>query len=87
MQQLLGHYATGNDFTTPNISANTTYYVDVTSNGCTSSKTAVFLATINTIPTITSSPGSRCGSGRVLLQAAALRLAVNCTQMLKVEQR
>jgi PKD repeat protein len=42
---------TGATFTTPSISTNTTYYVEVTSNGCTSARTAV-LATVNTNPTV-----------------------------------
>ncbi len=42
---------TGAAFTSPSISANTTYYVEVTSNGCTSARTAV-LATVNTNPTV-----------------------------------
>ena len=42
---------TGATFTTPSITTNTTYYVEVTSNGCTSSRTAV-LSTINTNPTV-----------------------------------
>jgi PKD repeat protein len=42
---------TGTTFTTPSISANTTYYAEVTLNGCTSARTAV-LATINTNPTV-----------------------------------
>jgi gliding motility-associated-like protein len=57
---------TVNTYTTPFLSATTTYYVDA---GC-SNRTAV-TATINTIPTITTtnSPVSRCGSGMVTLQA------------------
>jgi PKD repeat protein len=47
---------TGVTFTTPSISTNTTYYVEVTSNGCTSARTAV-LATV-TNPTVTN-PGSQ----------------------------
>jgi PKD repeat protein len=42
---------TGTTFTTPSISVNTTYYAEVTSNGCTSARTAV-LATINTNPIV-----------------------------------
>ena len=48
---------TGASFTTPSISTNTTYYVGVTSNGCTSARTAV-LATVNTNPTVTN-PGTQ----------------------------
>lgn len=59
---------TGNAYTTPVLTTTTTYYVDA---GC-SSRTPV-TATINTIPTITSTntPVSRCGSGPVSLQATA----------------
>ncbi len=48
---------TGTTFTTPSISTNTTYYAEVTSNGCTSARTAV-LATVNTNPTVTN-PGTQ----------------------------
>ncbi|WP_264560492.1 T9SS type A sorting domain-containing protein [Flavobacterium sp. N2270] len=62
---------TGTSFTTPSLSTTTTYYVEVTNNGCTSSRTAV-IATINTTPTITgTTPANRCGSGTVTLQATA----------------
>ena len=62
--------ATGNNFN-PNLSATTTYYVDATVGGCTSSRTAV-TATINATPTITSTtPASRCDAGSVTLQASA----------------
>lgn len=43
---------TGATFTTPSIGVNTTYYAEVSSNGCTSARTAV-LAAINTNPTVT----------------------------------
>jgi PKD repeat protein len=43
---------TGTTFTTPSINTNTTYYVEVTANGCTSARTAVS-ATINLNPTVT----------------------------------
>ncbi|MFV7234483.1 T9SS type B sorting domain-containing protein [Flavobacterium sp. ZB4R12] len=60
---------TGNTYTTPLLTATTTYYVDA---GCTTSRTAV-TATIYTIPTIiaTNSPVSRCGAGTVTLEAIA----------------
>jgi PKD repeat protein len=48
---------TGATWTTPSISATTTYYAEVTSNGCTSSRTAV-IATINPVPTVTN-PGNK----------------------------
>ena len=40
---------TGTSFSTPSISTTTTYYVDVTLNGCTSPRSSV-IATINTLP-------------------------------------
>jgi len=43
---------TGTSFTTPNITATTTYHVSATANGCTSARTAV-TATIKPNPTVT----------------------------------
>jgi len=48
---------TGASYTTPSISATTTYYVSSTSNGCTSARTPV-VATINPNPTVTN-PGNK----------------------------
>lgn len=43
-------------FTTPSVSTTTTYYVDVTNNGCTSGRTPVIL-TVNSLPSVaTNSP-------------------------------
>lgn len=62
---------TGATYVTPSLTATTTYYVEVTSNNCTSTRTAV-TAIINTIPTIIgTTPASRCGNGSVTLQATA----------------
>lgn len=62
---------TGASFTTPSISSTTIYYADVTLGGCTSARTTV-TATINPVPTITSStPANRCGSGSLVLSATA----------------
>ena len=47
----------GSTFSTPSISTNTTYYAEVTSNGCTSARIPV-LATVNTNPTVTN-PGAQ----------------------------
>ena len=44
--------ATGASFTTPSINANTTYYAEVSSNGCISNRVAV-LATVDVVPTVT----------------------------------
>ncbi len=61
---------TGTNFTTPTISATTTYYVQAANNGCTSARTAV-VATINATPTImATTPASRCGTGTVTLSAS-----------------
>lgn len=57
---------TGDNYTTPSINTTTNYYVDY---GC--PNRIPIIATVNTIPTITSAitPVSRCGSGTVTLQA------------------
>ena len=44
---------TGSSFTTPNISATTSYYVDATDNGITSSPRQLVMATVNSIPVVT----------------------------------
>ncbi|MFV8341696.1 T9SS type B sorting domain-containing protein [Flavobacterium sp. XS2P39] len=60
---------TGNSYTTPSLSITTTYYVEVE---CPMSRIPV-VATVNTIPSITSTntPVSRCGAGSVTLLATA----------------
>jgi gliding motility-associated-like protein len=69
---------TGTSFTTPSLSATTTYYVDATSSGCTTASRTAVTATINTIPTITgTTPGSNCGPGTVTLGAAASAGTIN----------
>ncbi len=68
----------GTSYTTPTISNTTTYYVDATSNGCTSSPRTPVIATINTTPTITgTTPDSRCDAGNVYLGATASAGTVN----------
>ncbi len=68
---------TGPNFT-PNISSTTTYYVDATSNGCTTGSRTPVVATVNTVPTITgTTPGSRCGPGTVNLEATASAGTIN----------
>jgi hypothetical protein len=44
---------TGNDFTTPTISTTTSYWVDGTNNGCTTSTRSEVIATAYSLPTIT----------------------------------
>jgi hypothetical protein len=69
---------TGASFTTPFILVNTTYYVDATNNGCTSATRTAVVATVNAIPTIISTtPGSRAGSGTVILGATASAGTIN----------
>ncbi|MFD2907881.1 beta strand repeat-containing protein, partial [Flavobacterium ardleyense] len=68
---------TGVSFTTPVLSVSKTYYVEVIANGCSSGRVPV-IATVKKVPTITSTtPGSRCGSGTVTLQATASAGTVN----------
>ncbi|RZJ73542.1 PKD domain-containing protein [Flavobacterium sp.] len=69
--------ATGSSFTTPSLSATTTYYVGSSSGSCASPRTAV-TATIKPIPTITATtPNSRCGTGSVTLSATASAGAIS----------
>lgn len=69
--------ATGTSFTTPSITATTTYYVDAT-DGCTNPTRTAIVATINPIPTITSTtPNSRCDTGTVTLGAVASAGTIN----------
>jgi hypothetical protein len=69
---------TGASFTTPSINTTTTYYVDATSNGCTSSSRTAVVATVNTIPTISgTTPLSRCDAGTVALGASASSGTIN----------
>jgi hypothetical protein len=69
---------TGTSFTTPSIAATTTYYAEVTNNGCTSSPRTAVVATVNTIPTLTSTTGaSICGTGTATLQATTAAGTIN----------
>jgi hypothetical protein len=69
---------TGTSYTTPNIATTTTYYAQVTNNGCTSSPRTAVVATVNAIPSLSSTTGaSRCGTGTVTLQAAAAAGTIN----------
>ncbi len=69
---------TGTSFTTPSISTTTTYYVDATNAGCTTATRTAVVATVNSIPTIsTTAPASRCGTGTVTLGATASAGTIN----------
>lgn len=61
---------TGASYTTPSLSATTTYYVEA-NNGCPSARVAV-QAIINSIPSVpVVTDGSRCGTGTVQLTATS----------------
>jgi hypothetical protein len=69
---------TGTSFTTPSIATTTTYYVDATDNGCTTSARTAVTATVNAIPTITgTTPGNICVSGTTTLGATASAGTIN----------
>jgi len=69
---------TGTSFNTPSIAATTTYYAAVTNNGCTSSPRTAVVATVNAIPTFSSTTGaSICGTGTATLQAATAAGTIN----------
>ena len=69
--------ATGGTLSLLGLSATTTYYVEVTNGACTSPRTAV-TATINPVPTITSTTSaSRCDTGTLTLQAVASGGTIN----------
>lgn len=69
--------ATGSSFTTPPITATTTYYVSAHDAPCNAQRTAV-TATINPLPTITvASPVTICGEGQAVLEATPSAGTVN----------
>ena len=64
----------GNSWTTPSISSNTTYYVDATASGCTTASRTSILATVKTIPTsvsATATPNPVCAGTTLSLTGAA----------------
>jgi gliding motility-associated-like protein len=64
---------TGATFTTPSLSTTTTYYVDATNIGCTSTTRTAVVATINSIPTttISSDLGNNVSKGATVKLTAA----------------
>ncbi len=62
--------ATGSTYS-PNVSATTTYYVDATSNGCTTSARTPVVATVKTIPTLPTAGSNSpvCMNGTINLTA------------------
>ena len=64
--------ATGPNFTTPSISADTIFYVDAIANGCSSSSRLAVTATVKPVPFITDSlPQNSCGPDSLTLAAFA----------------
>jgi RHS repeat-associated protein len=63
---------TTNNYTTPSLSATTTYYVSYTnSSNCESATRTAVTATVNAMPSApTITAGSRCGAGSVVLSAS-----------------
>lgn len=57
---------TSGNFTTPSISTTTTYYVDCTVSGCTSTRSSA-VATVTIVDAPVTYDNSRCGSGSVFL--------------------
>jgi len=70
---------TGPNFTTPSISDSTNYYVLASENGCVTGVRTSIIATIKTIPTITSvsPPTTICGAGTATLTATASAGEIN----------
>ena len=71
-------FNTGNSYTTPNLTGNTTYYVESTNGGCTSSRTAVTV-TVTAAPTITSANTTSICSGVALNQSITSSVASSYT--------
>jgi hypothetical protein len=68
----------GNNYTTASLSVSTSYWVTATDNGCENPTRTEVVATIYTIPTITSvSDSERCGTGALILGASASSGDVN----------
>lgn len=64
--------ATGTSYTTPTLSTTTTYYVQAVNGACTSERIPVEAVISGSAPTISSFiNGTRCGNGKVTLQAIA----------------
>ena len=63
---------TGSNFVTPSLSGTVTYYVEAANGTCVSAVRTPITATVNVIPTISSTTAaSRCGTGSVALTATS----------------
>ncbi|MCX6225417.1 MAG: hypothetical protein NTV01_11830, partial [Bacteroidia bacterium] len=71
--------ASGNDFTTPNLSITTSYWVDATNNGCTTPSRSEVKATVFPVPTITlgTNPSVCIGAGTASLAYSAITGGAN----------
>lgn len=70
--------ATGTSFSTPFLLSTTTYYVDATENNCTTVTRTAVNATIDQVPTITTtSPSASCGGGTATINARSSIGVVN----------
>ena len=70
--------ASGNSFTTPNLTQTTTYYVDAFEIGCTSGTRTAVTATINQIPIVTVvDPNPVCGENSTVLAASTTAGTIN----------
>jgi len=72
---------TGTTFNTPGISATTSYYAEAVNAGCVSPRSEV-TATINVLPSVTSTiPAAHCGPGSLNLEATASDGVLNWYEM------
>ena len=70
--------ATGNSFTTPDLTETTTYYIDAFEVGCTTATRTAVTATINQIPVITIvEPNPVCGENSTILTALTASGTIN----------
>jgi gliding motility-associated-like protein len=70
--------ATGTSFSTPFLLSTTIYYVDATENNCTTATRTAVNATIDQLPTITTtSPSASCGAGTATINATSSIGVVN----------
>ena len=61
-----------NSFTTPSLTATTTFFAEAVAGGCSSVSRTPVVATIKPIPTIASSDVSRCDAGTVTFEAGSI---------------
>jgi gliding motility-associated-like protein len=70
--------ATGNSFTTPNLTQTTTYFIDAFEVGCTTGTRTAVNATINQIPVVTTSESiTVCGENSTVLNATTTAGIIN----------